>query len=388
MKAFEISERQIAAIVGALVADELGWRFRRHIDFLTVASISRETPLCDGGLKLDAAEYDACARRAAAFFDSPLESLSDGARTIDDWSSAIASSLKSRLVRFRFTAAGRDSANQSSEHRADAVFADAAAVSNLIYGRRRVVSLVAPHGMLGFVLTVLTPNLQQIESVDARGATFDEVRAMLAFGDAIVATPTQWRFMMRQGLKAPDNAMAVYFGEAMPPDLAAEMRHAGFGAQREVYGSTETGLIGWRDSPSEAFRLFDTLACDGEDLLRTVPDGATLRLRPMDILEWEGDRAFRLAGRRDGAVQIGGVNVFPDRIATVIAAHAGVDACEVTLSRHKGGFERLIASIRLAGGAQPSERIARDIDQYCRGNLHPNERPRVYRYLGSASDAS
>ena len=381
MKAFEISPEQIGAIVGALVADELSWRFRRHMDFLTLESLSPSTRLKTGGLRLDAAEYEACARRAAGFFDAEAGLLLDGkADTLADWSAALAGAIGRRLARFRFTPAGRDSESESCVHDADAIFAEAAAASNLLHGRRRLISFVAPHGAMGFVLTVLTPNLQQIPTVDARGAPPEELKKLLQFGDVVVATPSLWRFLIGEGLVAPDNSMALYFGEEMPPDLAAEMRQAGFGAQREIYGSTETGLLGWRDFPGEPFLLFDFAARENDRLMRRTPDGGTRAIEAMDALRWDGARTFHLAGRRDGAVQIGGVNVFPARIAAAIEAHDKVRACAIRVGRHEGGFQRLIAHIVLSDGRAPSETIARNIDRYCRAKLHPYERPRVYRF--------
>ena len=50
MKAFSIAEEQIASVISGLVADELSWRFKRHVDFLTVASWTGATPIGANGL--------------------------------------------------------------------------------------------------------------------------------------------------------------------------------------------------------------------------------------------------------------------------------------------------------------------------------------------------
>jgi hypothetical protein len=54
----------------------------------------------------------------------------------------------------------------------------------------------------------------------------------------------------------------------------------------------------------------------------------------------------------------------------------------VTLSRHPGGMDRLIASVTLRGGAV-TESAARSIDAWCRAKLRPHERPRVYNIAAS-----
>ncbi|GAB4517776.1 MAG: hypothetical protein Kow00133_02360 [Amphiplicatus sp.] len=381
MKAFVIPRDRIVRIIAGLAAEELGARFKRHVDFLTVAGWSEDTPLGAGGLALSKAERAACARRAADFFGlDPASIDAAGAERLADWARAAEEGATRSLIVMRFTPAGRDSERESCAHPADEVFADAAAAANLLYGRRRMISLVAPHGLLGFATTVLTPSLLRIPCVDARGMAPDALAAALAFGDVVVATPTLWRYVIKEGVSAPDNAMAVSFGEPMTAELAAEMRKAGFGAIREFYGSTETGLVAWRDSPDEAFILFDHWRREGEDLLRRSPSGATRRVEAMDVLRWQSERSFRLGGRRDGAVQVGAVNVFPDRIAEAIRRHRFVEDCEVSADGRPGGLTRLIAHIKLNAEIPPTEQTAREIDAWCRAQLGSHERPRIYHF--------
>ncbi|HNR75986.1 MAG TPA: hypothetical protein PKM48_02575 [Parvularculaceae bacterium] len=379
MKAFTFSEDQLSSVAAALVVDELGARFSRHVDTLTASGWSAATKLGDEGAELSAAEAAACLRRLFAFFgrlDRAPKTLA--ADSIGDWVKAIAAAIDERLTEFSFAAAADE--RRPFTHAADAIFADAASAANLLYGRRRVLSLVAPHGLIGFVLGVLAPNLLQAPTVDARKMTPDELNAALSFGDALIATPSLWRYILAQDILAPDNAMAVSFGEPMTVELSAKIRRAGFGAQREIYGSTEHGLIGWRDSPSEPFALFDQWARRGEDLRRATPSGEAVDVIPVDVIAWEGDRRFRLGGRRDGAVQIGAVNVFPDRIAQRIAEHPDVAACVISVSQDSAGGERLVALITLNTKLAPSESVARSIDMWCRSHLRPHERPRIYNY--------
>jgi long-chain acyl-CoA synthetase len=45
----------------------------------------------------------------------------------------------------------------------------------------------------------------------------------------------------------------------------------------------------------------------------------------------------RSAGRAEGAVQVGGVNVFPDVVGRVLTAHSGVAQAAVRLMRPEEG---------------------------------------------------
>ena len=381
MKSFAITEDQIARVIGAVFADELSRQFNRHFDFLTIASWTGDTKLGEGGLDLKRDEQTVCLSRAASLFGLD-RTFFDNRSMIDirAMAKAINAAINDRLDAFVFKSAARDDDDALCRHRADEIFQDAAAAANILYGRRRLLSFVAPHSLLGFELTILTPNLQGVESIDARGAAPEQLSAMLSYGDVLVATPTLWRYMMREKLTSPDNTMAVSFGEAMAPDLAAEMRKAGFGVMRELYGSTESGLMGWRDAPTEPFLLFDHWRREDAQLIRRAPDGGERAAPAMDFLEWAGERAFRLAGRRDGAVQIGAVNVQPSDVARQLGRHPAVDECAVNVSRSGDGVTRLVAHIALKSDRTPDEKTARDIDAWCRTRLRQQERPRIYQF--------
>lgn len=384
MKGFSISQEQIVSVVAGLAADELSLRFRRHVDFLTVAAWDRETPVGAGGIGLvSAAERAACARRIESFFGlEPGAAPVADAMTIEDWARAAHDQAQAGLVAFSFTAAGRDSAVESSVHAAADIFCDAAATANLLYGRRRVVSLVSPHGLMGFVSTILLANLQGVPLLNARPLAPEALIEALSFGDVVVATPTLWRYLVREGVVAPSNAIAVSFGEPLTIELAADLRKAGFGALRELYGSTEIGVVAWRDQPSEPFNLFDHWSRqDGCLRRRAAASGQWVDAPAMDAIEWTGERSFLLGGRLDGAVQIGAVNVFPDRVAAAIAGHRMVAACRVDVMR-RGGETRLVAQITLKPGFSPHESVAREIDIWSRSRLRPQERPRIYNYCG------
>ena len=255
MKAYQISAEQIAAVTAALFLEVLSTEFSRQVGAIARAGWTPAAPLGDGGLDLAPEEQSACLARAGAFFGAPdlFEKRAPGA--FGDVIGAIGARIAAGLVSFRFTAAGGH--GRDFNHPADRIFGEAAALANLLYGRRRIVSLVAPHSLLGFSLSVLAPNLLGLPSIDARTIAPEELQKALSFGDAVIATPSLWRYLLAQGVKAPDNAMAVTFGEALSPELSAEIRKAGYGAQREIYGSTESGLVGWRDTPSDPFALFE-----------------------------------------------------------------------------------------------------------------------------------
>ena len=381
MKSFSISRDQIASIISALVAEEISRDPKRHVDFLTASSWQPDTSVGGAGAGLTKEEFSICTKRVANFFGSANEfSGSVATANFSDWVRHTEAVIATGFETIMFTPAGHSESDPGCVHPTDRVFGDAAAAANLFHGRRRLLSLVAPHSLLGFTLTVLTPNLQRVQATDARALTPLELQKTLQFGDVLVATPSLWRYVLKEGVTAPDNTMGVSFGEPMTPELSADMRQAGFGAQREIYGSTETGLIGWRDSPTEPFVLFDHWSRKGDDLVRSDSTEDSAPVAAMDVLSWVDGEKFILAGRRDGAVQIGAVNVFPDKIATTLCGHIFVRDCVVRVGKRKAGVNRLIAHISLIDTAPPTEKTVRDIDQFCRKMLRPQERPSIFHF--------
>ena len=94
-----------------------------------------------------------------------------------------------------------------------------------------------------------------------------------------------------------------------------------------------------------------------------------------DHVTWLGlDRLIPTA-RRDGAVQVGGVNLYPQAVRSVLLAHAAVADAEVRLMRKEEG-ERLKAFVVPKDPAAPLEPLRRDLEEWLRNRLQSLERPR------------
>jgi 4-coumarate--CoA ligase len=388
MKGFEFRTEQLVRIGTSLVADELARRFGKYTETLTLSRWGAETPLGRGGVEATHQEQLACAERFGLFFGKPPETLNVGnSDTFGIWAERLLPHVCAELVHFRFHPA-TPAQDVDTRHNADDIFQDAAAVASLMQGRRRVVSLVASHSLLGLTSTVIAPNLQQIDVVDGRNLSPDELADRLSFGDIVVATPTLWRYLADTLPGMANNVMGLSFGERLNTELAGRLRQRGLGALRELYGSTETGVLAWRDGPPAPFVLFNHWSRDGQSVARHRANGQRTPIMPMDDLNWESDRGFTLGVRRDGAVQIGAVNVFPSAIAALIAEHPDVVSCTVRVSQRAGALDRLIAEIKLEPGLLPDQDMAWSIDEWCRERLRPSERPRIYTFHPSASERS
>ncbi len=373
----------------AELVDILSIRFHKHADFQTQSGWSAGTVL-SGDMGLSLPEIEACAVDIEAFFGLPAGQLSRSEdATIGAWAQTVATGINSHFSKMTFSVLYAEGEKYRSRT-VDEIIQDAQAAADLFPQRSRIVSFVPANQLLGFILTVVYPEILQIDAVEGLGVSPLALRDMLRSGDLIVATPTMWRYLVQALDRVADNIIGASFGERLPSELEENMRALGVSAVRELYGATETGLVGWRDSTTEPFCLLPhwTRAAsetnETYELIRRRPDEQEAVVAAMDVLVWDSDRLFTLVRRRDNAVQVGGVNVHPDRIAGVIETHPYIEGAKIRVHFQRDGACRLIAHMTLKDGQEPHEETMRDIDHWCRKRLRPSERPRLYSFEPSA----
>lgn len=186
-------------------------------------------------------------------------------------------------------------------------------------------------------------------------------------------------------MAAPLGVTGVSSTAPCPPPLASQLTRSGGGLERlvEIYGSSETAGVGWRESPVALFQMMPhwTRSSTGErDLLRRCAEGQTQATSTQDVLEWLDDRHFRVAGRLDAAVQVGVINVFPKRISAKLLTHPRV--WEATLRRMSADAgRRLKAFIVPKRGTDPGA-LRSKLEQWANLHLSVAERPKAYTFGG------
>lgn len=214
----------------------------------------------------------------------------------------------------------------------------------------RVISYVPAHHIYGFLFTIMMP---------VAGATpcihrMNPFSRGLQSNDRIVAHPTIWQ-SLDEGDALNRGITGTSSTGPLPSAVADRLRERGV-RLFEIYGSTETAGVGWRDAPG-AYRLLPhwQRADDGTTLRHR--DGRVVRL--MDRIEWEDDRRFVPTGRVDRQVQVGGHNVSPEAVERRLQEHPFVADAAVRLMNPAEG-DRLKAFVVPTEGA-PSEPEVRRI---------------------------
>jgi 4-coumarate--CoA ligase (photoactive yellow protein activation family) len=234
---------------------------------------------------------------------------------------------------------------------------------------------VPGHHIYGFLFTVLLPRALGIaEVLDLRTAAPSTVLREARSGDLIVAHPGWWEQAARLAPRFADDVAGVSSTAPCPDALAQALLDAGL-RLLQVYGSSETAGVGWREEGGAPFTLLPywTRTGDAATLARTLPDGGTVPYPLQDRLDWEDERRFRPAGRIDNAVQVGGVNVFPAYVADVLRMHPRVAEVAVRLMRADEG--RRLKAFVVPSDAIGDEALRHALLDWCAERLTTAERP-------------
>lgn len=244
-----------------------------------------------------------------------------------------------------FRTSGSSGSPKRCTHALATLAQEVSALAPLVPGRRRVLSAVPSHHIYGFLFTVLLPRrlagvdaVGAVEVIDVRRTVPAALAGLARPGDLIVAHPAWWEAAARAVPAFDADVVGVTSTAPCPDALAATLAAAGL-RLLQVYGSSETAGVGWRDRTDQPFSLLPywTRTDDTTSLARTLPDGTARRYPLQDRLDWSGATHFLPVGRIDNAVQVGGMNVFPAYVADVLALHPQVREAAVRLMRPDEG---------------------------------------------------
>jgi long-chain acyl-CoA synthetase len=377
-------------LVVGLVADELGVQRARPIETATHAAWTEQTRLDDEPSEDGSLAFDSLARidvsgRLNNFFhlhETGVEDYLLTQKTLGGLVDIIAAAQKLKAERLSFQTSGSTGTPKPCTHDISLLVQEVDHLATVLSGTRRIIALVPPHHIYGFLFTVLLPSRMQIEVIDARTWGPSRLSGDLRDGDALIATPHLWTYLVRSLPAFAAGITGVTSTAPMPDALTSELAARGLSRLLEVYGSSETAGIGARGFGDGAFALFPYWTRSGETIIRTLPDGSVAEpVTLMDRLGWSDDRHFRPVDRRDGAVQVGGVNVFPERVAEIIRAHELVADCAVRVAALGGDAARtrLKAFVVPKDPSVAHDTLLKVVEGHVAGLLQPLERPTIWQ---------
>ena len=171
-------------------------------------------------------------------------------------------------------------------------------------------------------------------------------------GRLLVSSPSFLGRLEADLPSAPAESLLVFSsGSALPPDVARSLGGRGW-MLREVYGSTESGGVAWRDGEEAAWTPLPgvSVVVDNEGLEVRSPHAPGGRARLSDRAEMLPDGRFRLLGRSDRIAKVEGRRVSLGALEAVILSHPDVAEAAVFPGDDGGRLAVLVVPRRDAAG--------------------------------------
>lgn len=257
--------------------------------------------------------------------------------------------------------------------------------------RKRVVSVVPMRHIFGYVMGTVLPDRLGIDKLHLPPLPIGEFYNALRPGDLLVAFPLFWQAVLERftthGQRVAD-LVGLTASSPCPPEVITALTSSSSPGEQpycnsliEIYGSTETSAIGIRVTPDVPYTLLPvwervSLADGSFGIVRVRADGSREETAALpDDVVWHGERLLAPLKRKDNAVQVGGINVYPFHVADIIREHPAVKDCAVRLMRPDEGV-RLKAFIVPEAEALLHDFSGREFKAWLRERLKSAEMPR------------
>jgi 4-coumarate--CoA ligase len=285
--------------------------------------------LKDGAAALDSLDQLTVAGQVAEFFElekAGTEQFLLRRTRLNQWSEIIVDSLNDgTLTQLWFRSGGTTGGPKLIPQSVSRLRTEVCEISSLVKGTDRIVSLVPLHHIYGFIWGPLLSDQLNVPLIHGPDA-IQTSHYGLQSGDLVLGMPEWWQYFCSSHSRLPDGVKGVTSTAPCPPRVIQSALEKGLTSMFEVYGSSETAGIGWRDDLDSGFQLFEHWKKHDDDHLESEI-GHVYSLP--DLVDWKTDRSLIPRKRRDNAVQVGGVNVWPDRVKDFIDNHPHVQVCAV-----------------------------------------------------------
>jgi 4-coumarate--CoA ligase (photoactive yellow protein activation family) len=236
----------------------------------------------------------------------------------------------------------------------------------------RIVSTVPTHHSYGFIFGLRMPRFLDVPVELKIPSPVLRWGDILRGGDLFIAFPSFLKYLADFDFKFPQDVTILTSTAPCPDELRDKLYENGAERVIEIYGASEAGAIAFREKSGLPFTLlpywnFEIKSGAVEKFSRKR---SSLAVEPPDILKLTGDGKFFVAGRKDNAVQVAGVNVYPSKVEKILKENALVKDAAVRL-----GGERLKAFVVLKNAAD-EDKAKKDLRDYLQKKLTAHEMPK------------
>ncbi len=335
-----LNRKDISRIIGDLFRTELS---SHQVDALAIFEDNTE----ELWNKLPMEIKQISEQKAATIFGFMPRTFSSLERMIDY---SYASYLKNQQIAFLSCENNQVTAHV---HTTNMMWEESREIAASLSGITRIISLVPSISAYGFMFTVILPHILQVPAMSLPAIPTQSWDALLRPGDLLVGFPLFWNHWLRCNDHFPEGIQVVSSTALCKEETIQGLFRSGVEQFIEIYGSNETGSIGFRRQATEPFKIFSFWEVDSEKpepLIKRKSGMSWMKLPDHVIVP--GARLIYPVSHFDGRVKVAGTNVYPAQVERILASHPAVKDCRVRLMRPEEG-ERLKAFIVLNEGYGP-----------------------------------
>jgi 4-coumarate--CoA ligase (photoactive yellow protein activation family) len=345
MHELSISPDDMTTILASMIRSTLSSRTGSNYLPTAPIEIGEATPLSTDHLGLDDSGLMDIATQFTSMFglSASMDSFTSSP-TLGEWTRKAFSRWQTNNETIYFNTSGSTGTPTTCPQAMALLEQEILAQAEIFKGCTRILTFVPRHHIYGFLFSVLLPKVLQVPVLDLAPIVSTGLLAKMAKGDLVIAFPLFWKALSQLNVTFPQGVRGVTSTGPCPATTIQQLLGHGLTMMTEVYGSSETGGLGTRNHPEDPYTLlpFWKVPPDHDEksaqIDRILRDGRTTTSYTMpDVVQWEDARTFRPIKRMDKAVQVAGINVYPDRIAHVIKTHPEIKDCAVRLMRPEEG---------------------------------------------------
>lgn len=316
--------------------------------------------------------YDALISTIGSMFNIRFEPSANG--TLDNWASTVANLWDQSDRHITFFTSGTTGKPKPSTHDIQLHIQEVQALAELFPDRKRIVSFVPRHHIYGFLFSILLPKVMEVPVQWEAPLPTPGLVDALKPGDLMVAFPLLWDKLKEMDLSFGPGVHGVTSTGPCPAETIIKLRGNGLLRMSEIYGSSETGGVGFRHDPSHGYSLLSHWRRTPNNgiLERKFPSKGWCEYSLQDSLSWN-DESFVPMRRKDNAVQVAGVNVSPKNVREILLEHPKVTDCAVRLMRPEEGDRLKVILVATEQGLTKSDEA--EIRIWAKTKLTPTEMP-------------
>lgn len=376
--------------VGALLRAELLRQRGGTSEILGESQLNPDTSISSlthsNSFAADSIERLALAARINQFFhlhETGIEDYLLRKHRLGEWVDIVVQAIHAGTRHISFQTSGSTGAAKICTHTLASLWQETAFLATVLQPVQKIIACALPHHIYGWLFTVMLPTYLNNPVIRAMDLSPGKLRTLLEPGDLFISFPTYWAYLADSLPDLPSGISGVTSTAPCPPELTKRLLTNGLERFIEVYGSSETGGVGYRintiHEQPEYYTLFEYCSLHQRAEHRPIihrikPDGTIEEQLCMDTILQSGDRLFRPTGRLDVMVQVAGINVSPEAVAKKLCTNPWIKEASVR-QMNSDNHGRLKAFFVLREPYLPEPELRQTIQRWIHEHLTTPEQP-------------